>query len=116
MVLDVNGKIRTNEVVVNTDGADFVFESDYKLRSLNEVESFIKKNKHLPEISPAKEMQANGVSVGELNTQLLQKVEELTLYMIEQNKKTEKLIEKVETLESENNVLKKEIKEIKAQK
>jgi hypothetical protein len=89
--LDVAGKIRANEIVVNTTGADFVFEENYNLRSLSEVEQFVKENKHLPEIAPAAEMQASGVSVSELQTQLLQKVEELTLYIIEQNKRIAEL-------------------------
>jgi len=84
--LDVNGKARANEIVVNTTGADFVFEKDYKLRSLKEVEAFVKQNKHLPEIPKAKQMQENGVSLGELNTKLLQKVKELTLHLIEKDK------------------------------
>ncbi|MES2734563.1 MAG: hypothetical protein V4714_22640 [Bacteroidota bacterium] len=80
--LDVLGGVRANMVVVNTDGADFVFEQGYKLKPLSEVESFIQANHHLPEIAPAAEMQKEGVDVGELQTQLLQKIEELTLYMI----------------------------------
>lgn len=65
------------------DGADFVFEEDYDLPDLNEVKTFIQKNKHLPEIPPADEMQANGVSVSDMLTKHLQKIEELTLYMID---------------------------------
>jgi hypothetical protein len=87
--LDVNGNIRANEIVVNTTGADFVFENGYKLMPLNELEKFVKDNKHLPEITPAKEMQENGTDLGNLNTKLLQKIEELTLYTIEQNRKLE---------------------------
>lgn len=89
--LDVNGKIRANEIVVNTSGADFVFENNYKLRALDEVESFIKENGHLPEIQSAEEMQESGLSLSEMNTKLLQKVEELTLYLIEQNKQIKNL-------------------------
>nr|WP_321485483.1 hypothetical protein [uncultured Draconibacterium sp.] len=114
--LDVAGPIRANEIVVNTDGADFVFESEYKLRSLAEVERFIVKNNHLPEIAPAKEMGKNGTNLGELNTKLLQKIEELTLYMIEQNKKTKKLMEEVQGLKTKNKTLQKEIDELKFHK
>nr|WP_315425031.1 hypothetical protein [uncultured Pedobacter sp.] len=85
-ILDVNGKARANEIVVNTTGADFVFEPDYKLTDLTEVEKFVKTNKHLPEIPTAKEMIENGVNLGELNIKLLQKVEELTLHLIEKDK------------------------------
>ena len=84
--LDINGKARASEIVVNTTGADFVFENSYKLRALNELEQFIKENKHLPEIPTANEMVEKGVSLGELNIKLLQKVEELTLYLIEKDK------------------------------
>ncbi|CAH0277647.1 MULTISPECIES: hypothetical protein [unclassified Pedobacter] len=88
--LDVNGKARANEIVVNSTGADFVFEKDYKLQSLVEIEAFIKKNKHLPEVPTAKQMVENGVNLGELNIKLLQKVEELTLHLIEKEKQLEK--------------------------
>lgn len=64
-------------------GADFVFEEEYDLPDLGEVKAFIEKNKHLPEIPSAAEMQANGVSVSEMLTKHLQKIEELTLYMID---------------------------------
>lgn len=82
--LDVNGIIRANEIIVNTTGADFVFEEDYQLRPLSEVKAFITENKHLPEIKSAQEMQENGVGVNELQIQLLQKIEELTLYILQQ--------------------------------
>ena len=82
--LDVAGTIRANEIIVNTTGADFVFAEDYQLRPLSEVKAFIKENKHLPEIKSAQEMQENGIGVNEFQTQLLQKIEELTLYIIQQ--------------------------------
>lgn len=85
--LDVNGTIRANEIIVNTTGADFVFAEDYTLRPLSEVKAFIQENKHLPEIKSAQEMQENGVGINELQTQLLQKIEELTLYILLQNEK-----------------------------
>lgn len=84
--LDVLGTIRARELKVDMQGADFVFEENYPLRPISELEDFVKVNKHLPEIAPAKEMQANGVNQSEMNQKLLQKIEELTLYMIEQNK------------------------------
>ncbi len=93
--LDVNGKARANEIVVNTTGADFVFEDNYRLRPLAEVESFVKQNKHLPEIPTAKAMQQEGVGVSELQTKLLQKVEELTLYIIQQQKEIDELKKKL---------------------
>jgi hypothetical protein len=94
--LNVSGKIRADEVVVNTGGADFVFESDYKLLELAEIERYIKENKRLPDIPSASEMQENGMNVSEMQTKLLQKIEELTLFII-------KLNEKIEKLESRNN-------------
>ena len=89
--LDVAGTLRAREIIVNTTGADFVFADDYQLRPLSEVETFIKVNKHLPEIKSAQEMQENGVSVSELQTQLLQKIEELTLYILQQEKRIREL-------------------------
>ena len=89
--LDVNGTIRANEVIVNTTGADFVFDADYKLRSLDEVKSYIEANNHLPEVPSAGEMQQKGMSVSEMQTVLLQKIEELTLYILEQDKRIKEL-------------------------
>jgi len=89
--LDVAGTIRSEEIIVETDGADFVFEDNYNLRPLSEVESFVQEYKHLPEIKTAQEMQEQGVSVSELQTQLLQKIEELTLYIIQQEKRIKAL-------------------------
>jgi len=84
--LDINGSARANEIVVNTTGADFVFEKNYKLHKLEEVEAYVKKNHHLLDIPTADVMKENGMAIGELNTKLLQKVEELTLYLIEKDK------------------------------
>ncbi len=86
--LDVKGTIRAREVVVNlNEGADFVFEEDYALRPLNEVSDFIIANKHLPEIPSAANMVEKGLDMGEFQIKLLQKIEELTLYIIEQDKR-----------------------------
>jgi hypothetical protein len=101
--LDVIGAVRAREIRVNLDGADFVFEDGYKLMPLSEVEKFIKQNKHLPEIAPAKEMQEKGSDLGSLTVQLLQKIEELTLHAIEQNKKIEQQNKKIESLEAKIN-------------
>lgn len=96
--LDVAGIIRAQEILVETTGADFVFAEDYQLRPLSEVKEFITENKHLPEIQSAKEMQEYGVSVSELQTKLLQKIEELTLYLIEQEQTIQELRQEVEQL------------------
>ncbi|MCX2495306.1 hypothetical protein OQX63_17580 [Pedobacter sp. PF22-3] len=85
--LTVAGNIGAREIKVSTNaGADFVFEPDYKLPDLTELEKFVKTNKHLPEIPTAKQMVDEGVNLGELNIKLLQKVEELTLHLIEKDK------------------------------
>ena len=90
--LDVRGTIRANEILVNTaSGADFVFDKAYNLRPLNEVNDYIQQNQHLPEIPSAAEMQQNGVNMNELQMQLLQKVEELTLYIIQQDQRIKEL-------------------------
>ncbi|MEP5338788.1 MAG: hypothetical protein ABJL44_19110 [Algibacter sp.] len=85
--LTVAGKIHAREVKVTIDaGADFVFNDDYKLIPLQEVSQFIKEHKHLPEIASEKDMQENGLHLAEMNIKLLQKIEELTLYTIQQEK------------------------------
>ena len=113
--LDVNGKARVSEIVVNTTGADFVFDEDYKLRSLSEVEAFIKEYKHLPEIPTAKQMVNNGVNLGELNIKLLQKVEELTLHLIEKDKELQKEASLIKGQQDEIQGLKKGYVELKQQ-
>ncbi|QLC66929.1 hypothetical protein LPB248_11680 [Flavobacterium sp. LPB0248] len=85
--LSVNGNIRSREVKVEAvNWPDYVFEEDYKVSSLENLEKYIKENKHLPEVPSAKEIADNGLELGEMNKTLLKKVEELTLYLIEQNK------------------------------
>lgn len=88
--LDVAGSVRANQIVVNTTGADFVFEPTYQLRTLSTLKKYINQNHHLPEIPSAKQMQADGLNVGENQVKLLQKVEELTLYLIQQKEELEK--------------------------
>lgn len=80
--LDVNGNARANAVVVNTTGADFVFDPAYKLFPLSDLDKYIQNNHHLPEIPSAAQMQKEGLNVGENQVKLLQKIEELTLYLI----------------------------------
>ncbi len=89
--LSVNGGVTAEEVRVQAVGADFVFEDDYSLPTLSEVEGYIQEHRHLPEIPSAQQMQQDGVKLGELNMLLLQKVEELTLYTISQQKQIEAL-------------------------
>ena len=78
---------------------DYVFEANYKLLPLKEVEAYIIKNKHLPEIPSAKEVTEQGIPVGELNAKLLKKMEEITLYLIQIEKDNEKLRTQVEELQ-----------------
>lgn len=86
--LAVDGKIRSREVKVDNDNwADYVFFKNYKLPTLQEVENHIKEKGHLINIPSAKEVKANGIELGEMNKLLLEKIEELTLYIIEQNKR-----------------------------
>jgi hypothetical protein len=106
--LDVNGSMRSNEVVVNVTGADFVFQDNYNLKTLNEVERFIKDNKHLPDIEAAEEMEENGLELGKMDMKLLQKIEELTLYMIDFKKEMDKMKEENQKLKDKIIELEKE--------
>ncbi|MFC2137320.1 LamG domain-containing protein [Bacteroidota bacterium] len=94
--LTVQGKIVTDEVKVTLEyWPDFVFGNNYNLMPLDEVENYITINNHLPNIPSEKEVISNGVNLAEMNASLLQKIEELTLYLIEQNNRIEELEEKV---------------------
>lgn len=85
--LSVEGKIRAREIEVNASvWADFVFADGYELNSLAEVEEFIEANNHLPNVPSEKEVTANGINLGEMDAILLRKIEELTLYVIAQQK------------------------------
>jgi len=94
--LDVFGAARMNSVVVNTTGADFVFKPFYKLASLPELKTYIDLHHHLPGIASATEMQASGLDLGKNQIQLLQKVEELTLYLIDKDNENKQLQEQVD--------------------
>lgn len=91
--LTVNGDIHAKEVRLDLSvpGPDYVFENDYRLRTPQEVAEYLKKNKHLPEVPSAREMETTGINVADMNMILLKKVEELTLYMIKQQEEIEKL-------------------------
>ena len=90
--------------------SDFVFNKDYDLMPLNKVESFVKKNKHLPEVPSAKEMEESGLNLKEMNLLLLKKVEELTLHVIEMKKENDQLSEQVKQID----YLRKEIEQLKS--
>jgi len=104
--LAVNGKIRSHEIKVESTAStwpDYVFKKEYDLKQLDAVEAFIVKNGHLPEVPKAKDIEANGVELGEMNKILLKKIEELTLYIIQEKKSNaDQLLE-----------LKKEIEDLK---
>ena len=103
-----SNRIHTSEVKVDLNVAvpDYVFAEDYKLKSLEEVEDYIKQNKHLPEIPSANEIDKNGLMLAEMNMNLLKKMEEMTLYMIEQQKKSKEQAYEIDTLKKENQVIK----------
>lgn len=102
---DVCGNIRGKEVRVETGWCDYVFGDDYKLRSLKDVEDFIKTNKHLPDVTPGNEIETNGLEVGKTSAQMIRKIEELTLYVIEQEKAINNLKAHNERLEAAINLL-----------
>lgn len=90
--LAVDGKLVAKSVYVTSQGwADFVFEPDYKPMALPALETYLQQNKHLPHIPAAKEVEANGINVAEMNAKLLQSVEELTLHVIALNKRVQEL-------------------------
>ncbi|MNK17299.1 hypothetical protein D3C87_354860 [compost metagenome] len=98
----VNGNVKAKEIKVTTsaiDWPDYVFEDGYRLPSLKETAEFIEKNKHLPGVPKATEVEGNGLSLGEINKILLKKVEELTLHLIEKDRKIENQDKRLEKLE-----------------
>ncbi len=100
----VKGGMITEKIKVavagSADWADYVFEPSYKMMPLEKVESFVKENKHLPNVPSAEEMAKNGLDVMQTSAKLMEKIEELTLYMIEMNKE-------IKALKKENELLKK---------
>jgi hypothetical protein len=98
--LTVKGNIHAAEVKVDpyVEIPDYVFEPDYKLISLEELKSYVDQNHHLPEIPSAKEIEKNGIQVGDMNMKLLKKIEELTLYLIKQQKVNQSLQDQINEL------------------
>lgn len=100
--LAVNGTIHSREVKVDMTGwSDFVFKKEYNLPTLEQVEKHISEKGHLENIPSEEEVLNNGINLGEMNAKLLQKIEELTLYMIEQNKRIDKQDEEIKELQSQ---------------
>jgi hypothetical protein len=101
--VDANGKVWAREFEINLTNPfpDYVFEADYKLMPINDLETFIIKNKHLPNVKPASEyQQAGSVNIGELNIKMMEKIEELTLYIISQQHNIEELTKEVQALKN----------------
>lgn len=96
--LSVNGTIQTKEVVVESGWADYVFQPGYKLMPLHDVEEYINTNGHLPGMVTAEQVQSEGLSVGAATSKLLEKVEELTLYVIDLQKQNKNLMKQVAEL------------------
>ncbi|MEM8848141.1 MAG: hypothetical protein AAGD17_13655 [Bacteroidota bacterium] len=100
--LTVKGNIHAEEVKVDLSvpGPDYVFKEDYDLKSLEEVQNYIRENGHLPNVPSAKDMEENGIQLGEMNMKLLEKIEELTLYILQLENMVQKIPEIEERLKS----------------
>lgn len=99
--VSVHGKIMAEVMTVQAYASwpDYVFGKDYKLMPLDQLEQSILKNKHLPNVPAAAEIEKNGISLGDMSTRLMEKVEELTLYIIELNKKNAELEKRLQLVE-----------------
>ena len=92
----ISDSILTTRIVVQTfSGADFVFDNNYHLMPLDQLSEYVQQNKHLPEVKSAEEMELDGVTMGEFQIQLLQKVEELTLYILQQQEEINTLKQQI---------------------
>ena len=110
--LFVETGIRTRKIKVDhSSWPDYIFHTTYQLRPLNEVEQYIQQNRHLPEVPSAEEVTKNGLDLGDNQATLLKKIEELTLYVIEQNKKLEQQNELIKKQQDRLEALEKRIKE-----
>ena len=103
------GQVYAREVIVRAVGnpfPDYVFAKNYSLMPLNEVSRFVEKNHHLPNMPTAAEVEKNGANLGEIQRVSVEKIEELTLYLIEMKKELEKQNQEIEKLKQENKALK----------
>lgn len=109
--LAVGGNAIMEEVRVEliANWPDYVFEENYDLRPIEEVETFVKENGHLPEIPSAADVKENGIALGEMDAKLLEKIEELTLYVIELNKAVKNQNEEITQLKTKNAELEKKL-------
>ena len=92
-LLAVDGKIISEEVKVQLSGnwPDYVFDKKYKLLSFDELRKFIAANKHLPNIQAAAEVEKNGIELGDMQKRMMEKIEELTLYVLKLEEEIKKL-------------------------
>jgi hypothetical protein len=100
-LLHVAGTIGAEEIVITSTGADYVFGPDYRLQPLHEVNAYIQEHHHLPDIPSRAEVKEKGIGVGDMQTKLLAKIEELTLHMIQ--------------AEERNNLLEQQVKDLRDQ-
>lgn len=107
--LQVAGTIGAEEVIVSATGADYVFDKAYHLESLSDVADYVAANHHLPGIPSAKEVHERGLGVGEMQTKLLAKIEELTLHMIEAEKRSSQLEQENSELRRDSETLRERI-------
>lgn len=111
--LEVAGSVRATSFVANSNTyADFVFKPDYKLRALSEVEAAIKANGHLPDIPSEAEAKARGIDLAQMQVKLLQKVEELTLYLVEHEKDLQVQRQTLQQVQMENAALRSRLSEL----
>ena len=104
---EVNGTMRSKEVIVEAiNWPDYVFDKKYKLKSLDEVEKYIQENKHLPNISSATDIEKNGLYLGDTQKKMMEKIEELTLYLIEKSKEIDSLKKRVLAIENNTSAIK----------
>jgi hypothetical protein len=111
--LAINGTLSAQKMKITQTGPwpDYVFSNQYKLPTLLQLEQYIKQNNHLPDVPSATEVENNGIDVGNNQATLLKKIEELTLYMIEQEKKLQQQDEEISALKKQN----KEVENLKQQ-
>ena len=109
--LAINGSAIATSMTVkaNANWPDYVFKNDYQLPTLNEVKTYIDQNHHLPEIPSEKEIEKDGLNLGEMNRLLVKKVEELTLYLIEQQKVNQKQVDINQSEQEEISELKQQL-------
>jgi hypothetical protein len=105
--VESNGMVRARKVKVDSETwPDYVFEKNYKLLPLDELEIYLQQNKHLPAVPSEQQIKAEGIDLAEMNVKMMEKIEELTLYLIQQNKELEKQNKELEKLKAEMELLK----------